>query len=76
MISPIQLNDASWVGAMAFLAPGTVLGTGSVAAAGSVISGVIPDYEVYAGNPGVFVKVRVVRETKQNHSEEVLGGIR
>jgi putative colanic acid biosynthesis acetyltransferase WcaF len=76
MISPIQLNNASWVGAMAILAPGTVLGIGSVAAAGSVISGVIPDYEVHAGNPAVFVKVRKIRETKHSHSQEVAGGSR
>ena len=61
MIAPIQLNDGAWAGAMSILTPGTVLGTGAVAAAGSVISGTVPDFEIYAGNPAVFLKKRVLR---------------
>ena len=75
MISPIQLRDGAWVGAMAVLTPGTVLGTGSVAGAGSVISGMIPDYEVYAGNPGVFTTVRKIRVTgSRRQSRETFAG--
>jgi len=65
MIAPILLNDASWAGAMSVLLPGTVLGTGSIAAAGSIICGIIPDYEIYAGNPGTFAKKRVIRNGKE-----------
>ncbi len=61
MIAPIQLNDGSWAGAMSILTPGAVLGTGAVAAAGSVISGTVPDFEIYVGNPAVFLKKRVLR---------------
>lgn len=61
MIAPIQLNDASWAGAMCILTPGVVLGSGAVAAAGSVVSGSVPDFEIYAGNPAVFLKKRVLR---------------
>ncbi|MCU1323875.1 MAG: transferase hexapeptide repeat containing protein [Acidobacteriaceae bacterium] len=69
MLAPIMLNDCSWAGAMSVLLPGTVLGEGSIAAAGSVISGVVPDYEIYSGNPGTFVKKRVIR----NGVEEWVG---
>lgn len=61
MISPIQLNDGSWVGAKSLLGPATVLGQCAVISAGSVITGIIPDYEIYAGNPAKFVKRRMIR---------------
>ena len=63
MVAPIQLNDGSWAGAKSILAPGTVLGTGSIAAAGSVVSGIVPDFEIYAGNPAAFSKRRTIRDT-------------
>ena len=61
MIAPIQLNDGAWAGAMSILTPGAVLGTGAVAAAGSLISGAVPDFEIYAGNPATFLKKRVLQ---------------
>ncbi|CAN5559625.1 putative colanic acid biosynthesis acetyltransferase [soil metagenome] len=61
MIAPIMLNDSSWAGAMSVLLPGTVLGEGAIAAAGSVINGIVPDYEIYGGNPGAFLKKRIIR---------------
>ena len=64
MIGPIQLNDGSWAGAMSLLTPGAVLGNGAVAAAGSVISGTVPDFEIYGGNPAVFLKKRVLRSAR------------
>ncbi len=64
MVSPIQLNDGSWVGANSLLGPGTVLGQCAVISAGSVITGIIPDYEIYAGNPAQFVKKRVIRSSE------------
>ena len=61
MIAPIQLNDGAWAGARSILTPGTVLGQGAVAGAGSVVSGIVPDFEIYAGNPAAFVKKRLLR---------------
>jgi len=60
-VAPIRLMDGAWAGAKCILAPGAILGEGAVAAAGSVVSGHIPAYEIYAGNPAVFVKRRVIR---------------
>lgn len=60
MIAPIQLGDGAWAGAKSILTPGCVLGDGAVAAAGSVVRGVVPNFEVYAGNPAVFVRQRVI----------------
>jgi putative colanic acid biosynthesis acetyltransferase WcaF len=60
-IKRIQIGDGAWVGARSILTPGTVLGAGAVAAAGSVVVGNIPDFEIFAGNPAHFVKSRVLR---------------
>ena len=69
MIAPIQLNDGSWAGAMSLLTPGAVLGSGAIAAAGSVISGTVPDFEIYAGNPAVFLKKRVMEPARAKHAQ-------
>ncbi len=62
MIAPIQLDEGSWAGAKCMLTPGATLGRGAVAAAGSVIAGHVPAFEVYAGNPAGFVKTRRMRD--------------
>lgn len=58
MVDPIVLNDGSWVGAKAFIAPGVTLGECAIAAAGSVVNKNIPDFEVHAGNPAQFIRRR------------------
>ena len=74
MVAPIQVNDGAWAGAMSVLTPGTVLGKGAVAGAGSVVSGIVPDFEIHAGNPAVYVKKRVLRNSPatSNQMKEVV----
>jgi putative colanic acid biosynthesis acetyltransferase WcaF len=60
-LAPIHLGEGAWAGAKCILLPGTILGRGAVAAAGSVVSGSIPDLEVYSGNPAAFATVRRIR---------------
>ncbi len=55
---PIHVEDGSWVGARAILCPGVSIGSGSIVAAGSVVTRSIGEYEVWAGNPAVFVRER------------------
>lgn len=64
VIAPIELMDGAWAGAKCVLLPGVVLGEGAVAGAGSVVSGRVPSYEIYAGNPAVFVKRRNIHEQR------------
>ena len=71
MIAPIDLMDGAWAGAKCILTPGTVLGEGAVAGAGSVVTGRIPDYEIYSGNPAVFVKRRTIRSVSSPHLTKV-----
>ena len=61
MIAPIQLAEGSWAGAKCMLAPGATLERGAIAAAGAVVVGTIPEFQIYAGNPAKFVKVRRMR---------------
>lgn len=70
-VEPIELGEGSWAGARSLLMPGTVLGSYAVAAAGAVVRGTIPDFEVHAGNPAQFVKLRAIRERVRNVHEVV-----
>ena len=58
MLRGIDMADGAWAGARSTLLPGTRLGEGSVAGAGSVVSGSVPAFEVYLGNPARFARVR------------------
>jgi len=55
---PIELRDGCWVGARATLSPGTTLGIGAIVTLGSIASGEIPAYEIWAGNPARYVRDR------------------
>jgi putative colanic acid biosynthesis acetyltransferase WcaF len=61
MIAPVQLLEGSWAGAKSILMPGSTLSRGAIAAAGSVIAGTVPEFEIYRGNPAVFFKRRVMK---------------
>lgn len=54
----IVVKDDCWIGANCVLLDGTILGQGCVVAAGSVVSGVWPEYAVIAGNPAKVVRYR------------------
>ena len=58
IVKPIALQDGSWAGAKSVLCPGVTLGEGAIAAAGSVITRDIPAWEIHAGNPAQFVRLR------------------
>jgi putative colanic acid biosynthesis acetyltransferase WcaF len=57
----IDLAEGSWVGAKSVLLPGSSLGRGAICAAGSVISGHVPDSHIVSGNPAKFIRLRSVR---------------
>ncbi len=55
--APITIEANVWIGAAATVVPGVTIGTGSVVAAGSVVTRDVPPATLVAGNPA-----RVVRE--------------
>ena len=47
----VYIGDDVWVGAHAVILPGVTIGTGSVIAAGAVVTSDIPEYAIAAGIP-------------------------
>jgi len=54
----ISIEDNCWIGAKVTFLDGSVVGVGSVIAAGSVVRGVIPPYSVAAGVPAKIIQKR------------------
>ncbi len=58
IVRPIRLEDGAWVGARASLAPGVVIGECAIVGLGAVVSKNIAPFEIHAGNPAAFVRMR------------------
>lgn len=50
-------NDV-WIGTRAMILPGAQIGDGAIIGAGAVVSGVVPPYTIFAGNPARLVRKR------------------
>lgn len=61
---PITIGDGVWVGSHAVLGPGVEMGTGAIAALGSVITRNVPDWEIHAGNPATKQRLRLMRSSQ------------
>jgi putative colanic acid biosynthesis acetyltransferase WcaF len=57
---PIKINDGAWIAARASLAPGVVIGRGSVVGFGAVVTKNIPPDEIHGGNPAKFLQKREI----------------
>lgn len=53
--SPVVIEDDCWIGAGAFILPGTRIGRGSTVAAGAVVMGRFRKSSVIAGNPAEVI---------------------
>lgn len=49
--APVVLADGVWLGANAIVTPGVRIGTGSVIAAGGVVTKDVPEFELWGGVP-------------------------
>lgn len=56
---PVSVGDGSWLGHACVLLPGATIGKHVVVGAGAVVSGVVPDNTVVAGNPARVVRHHV-----------------
>jgi acetyltransferase-like isoleucine patch superfamily enzyme len=54
----IHIGDDVWIGAHAIVLPGVTIGTGSVIAAGAVVTTNIPEFAIAAGVPAIVKKYR------------------
>lgn len=53
---PILIDDGAFIGANSIILKGVHIGKRSVIGAGSVVTKDVPDDEIWAGNPAVFIK--------------------
>lgn len=60
---PISLGDHCWICAGVYIGPGVSIGAGSVVGAYSVVVRHIPEWSVFAGNPAVYRKDRILTST-------------
>lgn len=58
---PIVIDDKAFIGAGTIILKGTRIGKSSIIGAGSVVSGIVPDGEIWVGNPAH--KVRAIQDS-------------
>ena len=57
--SPLVIGDDVWIGDSVIITPGCCsIGTGSILAAGAVVTKDVPPYSVVGGNPAKIIKTR------------------
>ena len=61
VVKPIVVEDGAWIGARATVLPGVTIADHSIVTAGSVITKDTAPYMIYAGNPAVIIKERIIR---------------
>jgi putative colanic acid biosynthesis acetyltransferase WcaF len=66
VVKPIVIEDGAWVGARATVLPDVTIASHSIIAAGSVASKDTEPFMVYAGNPAVPVKKRVIKSVTRD----------
>jgi len=54
----IEIEDDVWLGANAVILDGARIGRGAIIAAGSVVGGTVPSYEIWGGVPAVKIRER------------------
>lgn len=52
----VTIKEGAFIGAGVIVLKGSTIGRFSVVGAGSVVSGIIPDNQIWAGNPAQFVR--------------------
>ena len=52
----ITIDDKVFIGANTIILKGTHIGEGSIIGAGSVVSGQVPAFEIWGGNPARFIR--------------------
>jgi len=58
---PVIIKDCAFIGAGSIILKGSVIGENSIIGAGSVVRGLIPDNQIWAGNPAVFVRQILIK---------------
>lgn len=64
---PIIIEDDVWIGAGVIVLKGVTIGTGSVVAAGSVVTKSIEPYSIVAGIPATKIRNRFPKQDLETH---------
>ena len=64
IVAGIQVRDGAWIGAHSLVAPGVVIGECAVTGLGAVVTRSVPAFEIHAGNPAKFVRLREIKKTE------------
>ncbi|MCX6222366.1 MAG: acyltransferase [Bacteroidia bacterium] len=67
----VVIEDNVWIGASCILLSGTHIGKGSVISAGSVVSSIIPEFSIVAGNPARVIGNRIKLATYKSEINNV-----
>lgn len=67
------IDDDAWVGFGAIILAGVTIGRGAIVGAGSVVTGDVPPFEIYAGVPARKIGDRFTGEARLEH-EAMLSG--
>ena len=54
---PVKISKGAWIGARAMILKGVTVGTGSIVAAGSVVTKDVPDWTIVGGNPAKIIRI-------------------
>lgn len=61
-VAPIRVRSQSWLAARSTIAPGVEIGEGAVLSLGSVAVRNLDAWTIYAGNPAIAIKPRVIKD--------------
>lgn len=59
----ITIEDGCWIGARVLVSPGVAIRTGAIVSAGSVVTGNVPEWQIWGGNPAKHIRDRHLRST-------------
>jgi acetyltransferase-like isoleucine patch superfamily enzyme len=54
--SPVRIGNNVFIGAFSLILKGVSIGDNSVIGAGSVVTKIVPENEIWAGNPAKFIR--------------------
>jgi len=54
----VVIDHAAWIGARVTMTPGSGIGIGGIAGAGSIVTKKMPPFAIVAGNPAKIIKMR------------------